>query len=48
MEPISSDILSLINRPQETQKSKELGQEDFIELMITQIRNQDPFEPLQT
>lgn len=48
MNPISADILSLINKPQETQKSKELGQEDFIELMITQIRNQDPFEPLQS
>ena len=48
MDPISSDILSLINSPKQEQKSRELGQEDFINLMITQLRNQDPFEPLQS
>lgn len=48
MEPISADILSLINRPQQAEKSDELGQQDFINLMITQLRNQDPFEPLQS
>ena len=48
MEPISTEILSLINRPQKVEKSDELGQQDFINLMITQLRNQDPFEPLQS
>lgn len=27
--------------------TKELGQEDFLALMITQIQNQDPFEPME-
>ena len=49
MQAISSDILSLINSPQnQDQESNDLGQEDFINLMITQLRNQDPFEPLQS
>lgn len=49
MQAISSDILSLINSPQkQNEDSNELGQEDFINLMITQLRNQDPFEPLQS
>ncbi len=49
MQAISSDILSLINSPQnQDQNSNDLGQEDFINLMITQLRNQDPFEPLQS
>ena len=29
-------------------KSNELGQEDFLTLMIAQFRNQDPFEPLSS
>ena len=49
MQAISSDILSLINSPQQQdENSNDLGQEDFINLMITQLRNQDPFEPLQS
>jgi flagellar basal-body rod modification protein FlgD len=32
--------------PPETVKRDELGQEDFLTLMITQFRNQDPFEPM--
>ena len=49
MQAISSEILSLINPPQQKEgNSNELGQEDFINLMITQLRNQDPFEPLQS
>lgn len=48
MNPISSDILSLINPPQPEKESSELSQDDFINLMITQLRNQDPFEPLQS
>ncbi len=49
MQAISSDILSLINAPQsQDNDSNDLGQDDFINLMITQLRNQDPFEPLQS
>ena len=48
MEAISSEILNTLNRPIVKNDSNELGQEDFIELMITQLRNQDPFEPLQS
>lgn len=33
--------------PPPSQKARdELGQEDFLKLMITQFRNQDPFEPM--
>jgi flagellar basal-body rod modification protein FlgD len=32
--------------PPEQAKRDELGQEDFLTLMITQFRNQDPFEPM--
>jgi len=32
--------------PPEAKPRDELGQEDFLKLMITQFRNQDPFEPL--
>ena len=28
--------------------SKQLGQDEFLELMITQIKNQDPFEPMES
>ncbi len=49
MQAISSEILSLINSPQKQEdNSNDLGQEDFLELMVTQLRNQDPFEPLQS
>lgn len=29
-------------------KKKELGQEDFLNLMITQLKNQDPFKPMES
>ena len=32
--------------PPERRQSDELGQEDFLTLMISQFRNQDPFEPM--
>ena len=49
MQAISSEILSLINSPQKQEdSSNDLGQEDFLELMVTQLQNQDPFEPLQS
>lgn len=31
----------------EDKKSKELGQEDFLKLMTTQLQNQDPFKPME-
>ena len=34
-------------RELETKKNDELGQEDFLELMITQLKNQDPFSPME-
>ena len=32
--------------PPEQKARDSLGQEDFLTLMITQFRNQDPFEPM--
>ena len=41
------DLAALaVPQPQESERT-ELGQEDFLMLMITQFRNQDPFEPLE-
>lgn len=40
------DALRLTQSQQEDPRT-ELGQEAFLELMITQIRNQDPFEPME-
>jgi flagellar basal-body rod modification protein FlgD len=34
-------------RPNDTKKSS-LGQEDFLSLMMTQLKNQDPFKPLES
>jgi flagellar basal-body rod modification protein FlgD len=34
-------------RPTASRNSKELGQAEFLELMIAQIQNQDPFEPVE-
>ncbi|HHQ13552.1 MAG TPA: flagellar hook assembly protein FlgD [Chromatiales bacterium] len=40
--------LSALSLPQPSQKEKsELGQEDFMTLMIEQFRNQDPFQPME-
>ena len=38
--------LGLTQRRVEEQTDNELGQEDFMTLMIAQFRNQDPFEPM--
>jgi flagellar basal-body rod modification protein FlgD len=35
-----------LTAPPQQVKRDELGQEDFLTLMITQFRNQDPFEPM--
>jgi flagellar basal-body rod modification protein FlgD len=51
---INNELSSLINElslgaPAKEAKNKnsELGQEDFLELMITQLKNQDPFAPME-
>ena len=49
MPTISSDIyqdLGLSQPAQVKNPQGELGQEAFLELMTTQLRNQDPFEPM--
>ncbi len=33
--------------PQEA-KSEELGQQEFLQLMLTQLKNQDPFKPMES
>ncbi|HEC11723.1 MAG TPA: flagellar hook assembly protein FlgD [Acidiferrobacteraceae bacterium] len=50
----NSDIISNIDRlglsipkDQTRQKSDKLGQEAFLELMITQLKNQDPLKPME-
>lgn len=35
------------NRQEETKKNDELGQSDFLQLMITQLNNQDPMQPME-
>lgn len=50
MNTIGSDLdLSTLGIPEPAanQSANELGQEDFLMLMITQFRNQDPFEPME-
>ena len=34
--------------PAQTKHDDKLGQEDFLNLMITQLKNQDPFKPLES
>lgn len=36
-----------IGQGQEKKKQGELGQEDFLKLMVTQLKNQDPFAPME-
>jgi flagellar basal-body rod modification protein FlgD len=40
--------LGLSGRQQETKKNDELGQSDFLELMVTQLTHQDPMQPMQS
>lgn len=43
-----SDLSGLgIATQQPRERQDELGQEDFLRLMITQFRNQDPFKPME-
>lgn len=39
--------LGLARKPEPSRK-KELGQEDFLKLMVTELRNQDPFKPMKS
>lgn len=32
---------------QETEKSNEIGQNEFLDLMLAQLKNQDPFQPME-
>jgi flagellar basal-body rod modification protein FlgD len=41
------DIPSLAPPPAKAQTESELGQADFLKLMITQFQNQDPFKPME-
>ncbi|MBT8077581.1 MAG: flagellar hook assembly protein FlgD [Gammaproteobacteria bacterium] len=38
---------SVVAPPPQQSRNDELGQEDFMTLMITQFRNQDPFKPME-
>jgi len=42
----SIDDARLFAPPPQQESRSDLGQEDFLTLMITQFRNQDPFEPM--
>ena len=33
--------------PPQRERNDELGQSDFLKLMITQFKNQDPFQPME-
>jgi flagellar basal-body rod modification protein FlgD len=37
-----------LGTPQATKDKEELGQEQFLSLMITQLKNQDPFKPMES
>ena len=48
MSTIPEDILNQLNPATTTTRraNNELGQKDFLDLMIAQVRNQDPFDPM--
>lgn len=46
VEATQLDESRLFAPPPQREARSELGQEDFLTLMITQFRNQDPFEPM--
>lgn len=49
MSAIPEDVLSRLNTatPETKRGNNELGQSDFLDLMIAQVRNQDPFSPME-
>ncbi|HZF29186.1 MAG TPA: flagellar hook assembly protein FlgD [Gammaproteobacteria bacterium] len=42
------DLGQLGLSPPQAEKKKELGQDEFLNLMVTQLKNQDPFKPLES
>lgn len=40
-------LRSVQDRQAQTKSKNELGQEDFMELMVAQLRNQDPMQPME-
>lgn len=48
-DPIWSDISSGVTTPKSTTKqyNTSLGKDDFLKILITQLKNQDPASPLQ-
>ncbi len=46
---IDNDLMSDLglNRPAAKKPDDELGQQDFLKLMTTQLKNQDPFAPME-
>ncbi len=42
------DLSGLGLAPPQAAKKDELGQEEFLNLMVTQLKNQDPFKPLES
>src|SRR5262245_23594956 len=42
------DLAGLGLAPPQPERKAELGQEEFLNLMITQLKNQDPFKPLES
>ena len=49
MSTIPQDILTRLNtaKVDSGKDPNQLGQEDFLELMVAQVRNQDPFSPME-
>lgn len=53
MEPVDNKIVSfeeiglIANQKKKPDEQKKLGQEDFMDLMLTQMNHQDPFKPME-
>ncbi len=53
MEPVDNKIVSFediglaSNQKRKPDEQKKLGQEDFMDLMLTQMNHQDPFKPME-
>ena len=49
MTTISQGVMEALNTraPEDQKRNGELGQDDFLELMIAQVQHQDPFQPME-
>lgn len=47
-EPSIFEQLGLSRQPEAPTRKEALGQEDFLDLMVTQLRNQDPLKPMES